>query len=159
MNNVAFGGIDPQRNEPFAYYETIGGGMGASATKPGLDGVHTHMTNSLNTPLEALENYLPILIRRYALRPRSGGKGRFRGGNGIIREYEFTVPTQITIMSDRREFSPYGLQGGGGGKKGNNVLLSEKDKIRLRSKANLKVKPGDRLLIETPGGGGYGPNK
>ena len=159
MNNVAFGGLDPQRNTPFAYYETIGGGMGASATRPGLDGVHTHMTNSLNTPIEALENYLPIFIRRYALRKRSGGKGHFKGGNGIIREYEFTVPTQITIMSERRKFSPYGLLGGDQGKKGNNVLLRGKDKIRLGSKANLKANPGDRLLIETPGGGGYGRKK
>ncbi len=158
MNNVAFGGFDPQRNEPFAYYETIGGGMGASATKPGLDGVHTHMTNSLNTPLEALENYLPILIRRYAFRQRSGGQGRHRGGDGIIREYEFTVPTQITIMSERRRFSPYGLQGGSQGKKGKNILIRGKTKIRLKSTANIKAKPGDRLLIETPGGGGYGQN-
>ncbi len=159
MNNVAFGGFDQKRNEPFAYYETIGGGMGASAFRPGLDGVHTHMTNSLNTPLEALENYLPILIRRYALRERSGGIGQSRGGNGIIREYEFTVPTRITIMSERRRFSPYGLQGGSSGKKGKNVLLRGKRKIRLSSKADLKAKPGDRLLIETPGGGGYGPKK
>lgn len=159
MNNVTFGGFDPLRNEPFAYYETIGGGMGASATKPGLDGVHTHMTNSLNTPIEALENYLPIIIRRYAIRKRSGGKGRYRGGNGIIREYEFTVPTQITIISERRRFSPYGLQGGSHGKIGKNVLLRGKEKIRLSSKANLKAMPGDRLLIETPGGGGYGQNK
>ncbi len=159
MNNVAFGGFDPGRNEPFAYYETIGGGMGASATRPGLDGVHTHMTNSLNTPIEALENYLPILIRRYTLRKRSGGKGKFNGGNGIIREYEFMVPTQITIMSERRKFSPYGLMGGNHGKKGNNVLLRGKKRIQLRSKANLKANPGDILLIETPGGGGYGPDK
>jgi N-methylhydantoinase B/oxoprolinase/acetone carboxylase alpha subunit len=117
------------------------------------------MTNSLNTPIEALENYLPILIRRYSLRKRSGGMGQFNGGNGILREYEFTVPTQITIMSERRKFAPYGLQGGNSGKKGNNILLSGKEKIRLRSKANLKAKPGDRLLIETPGGGGYGPNR
>jgi N-methylhydantoinase B/oxoprolinase/acetone carboxylase alpha subunit len=117
------------------------------------------MTNSLNTPLEALENYLPILIRRYALRQNSGGKGRYRGGNGIIREYEFTVPTQITILSERRRFSPYGLQGGGPGKKGKNILIREEEKIPLSSKANLKVKPGNRLLIETPGGGGYGQSK
>jgi N-methylhydantoinase B/oxoprolinase/acetone carboxylase alpha subunit len=159
MNNVAFGGFNPLKNEPFAYYETIGGGMGASATRPGLDGVHTHMTNSLNTPIEALENYLPILIRRYALRQRSGGKGRFMGGNGIVREYEFTVPTQITIMSERRRFAPYGLLGGHQGKKGNNSLIRGKEKIQLGSKANLKANPGDRLLIETPGGGGYGQKK
>jgi N-methylhydantoinase B/oxoprolinase/acetone carboxylase alpha subunit len=159
MNNVAFGGFNPLRNEPFAYYETIGGGMGASVSKPGLDGVHTHMTNSLNTPLEALENYLPILVRKYSLRQNSGGNGRHRGGDGIIREYEFTVPTQITIISERRRFPPYGLQGGGNGKKGKNVLIRGKEKIRLGSKVNLKVKPGNRLLIETPGGGGYGQNK
>jgi N-methylhydantoinase B/oxoprolinase/acetone carboxylase alpha subunit len=159
MNNVAFGGFDPGRNEPFAYYETIGGGMGACATRPGLDGVHTHMTNSLNTPIEALENYLPILIRRYTLRLRSGGKGLFNGGKGIIREYEFTVPTQFTIMSERRRFSPYGLRGGSQGKKGNNVWLSGTKRIQLGSKANLKANRGDRLLIETPGGGGYGSNE
>jgi N-methylhydantoinase B/oxoprolinase/acetone carboxylase alpha subunit len=159
MNNVAFGGFEPKRNEPFAYYETIGGGMGASAVRHGLDGVHTHMTNSLNTPIEALENYLPVHIRRYALRQRSGGKGRFKGGEGIIREYEFTVPTQVTIMSERRKFSPYGLLGGTPGKRGNNILLSQKKRIRLSSKANLRAKPGDRLVIETPGGGGYGTNE
>jgi N-methylhydantoinase B/oxoprolinase/acetone carboxylase alpha subunit len=117
------------------------------------------MTNSLNTPIEALENYLPVLIRRYTLRKRSGGRGRFKGGNGIIREYEFTVPTQITIMSERRRFSPYGLLGGQQGKKGHNVLIRKKERIQLGSKSNLKAKPGDRLLIETPGGGGYGQKK
>jgi N-methylhydantoinase B/oxoprolinase/acetone carboxylase alpha subunit len=159
MNNIAFGGVEPESKQPFVYYETIGGGMGAGAAQPGLDGVHTHMTNSLNTPIEALENYLPILIRRYALRQRSGGKGRFKGGNGIIREYEFRVPTQITIMSERRKFCPYGLIGGNPGKRGKNMLVTGKEKIPLPSKANLKAKPGDRLVIETPGGGGYGSNK
>ncbi len=159
MNNVTFGGLDPKRGEPFAYYETIGGGMGASSENAGLSGVHTHMTNSLNTPLEALENYLPILIRRYAIRQRSGGTGKHSGGDGIIREYEFTVPTQITIMSERRRFAPYGLQGGGPGKKGKNVLLRGDRKKRLNSKVNLKANPGDRLVIETPGGGGYGQKR
>lgn len=156
MNNVTFGGLDPHKTEPFAYYETIGGGMGASSTGPGLSGVHTHMTNSLNTPLEALENYLPILIRRYSLRQNSGGKGQYNGGDGIVREYEFTVPTQITIMSERRKFAPYGLQGGSPAKTGKNILFRGKVKKRLNSKVNLKVNPGDRLVIETPGGGGYG---
>ncbi|MBS3818132.1 hydantoinase B/oxoprolinase family protein, partial [bacterium] len=112
MNNVAFGGFHPQSSTNFAYYETIGGGMGASARSPGLSGVHTHMTNSLNTPLEALENYLPIKINQYSLRRGSGGKGKYKGGEGIIREYQFLVPTQVTIISDRRKFAPYGLQGG-----------------------------------------------
>ncbi len=133
--------------------------MGASPVRPGLSGVHTHMTNSLNTPLEALENYLPLKIKKYKLRPSSGGKGQHRGGEGIIREYEFLVPTQVTIISERRRFAPYGLQGGGGGQKGRNILLSKGKRIILSSKANIKAKLGDILRIETPGGGGYGQKK
>jgi len=156
MNNVTFGGQDPERLTCFAYYETIGGGMGAGRDFDGLSGVHTHMTNSLNTPLEALENYLPVRIRRYGIRTGSGGKGRHRGGNGIVREYEFSVPTQVSIMSERRRFAPYGLEGGQDGKKGRNILISKGRKIILRSKVNLEVGAGDVLRIETPGGGGYG---
>jgi len=156
MNNIAIGGYDPDRRRNFAYYETIGGGMGGSRDHPGLSGVHTHMTNSLNTPLEALENYLPIRIRRYSLRKGSGGRGRNRGGDGLVREYEFDIPAQVTIMSERRKFSPYGLQGGRPGRPGKNVLFSDGKKFNLKSKANLLVKPGDVLRIETPGGGGYG---
>jgi N-methylhydantoinase B/oxoprolinase/acetone carboxylase alpha subunit len=156
MNNVAFGGTDPKRGTGFAYYETIGGGMGAGPDGPGLSGVHTHMTNSLNTPLEALEHYLPIKIRRYGLRPRSGGRGKHRGGHGIIREYEFSCPTEVSIMSERRKFAPYGLQGGENGKSGRNLLISKGKRKTLSSKVNLHVGPGDVLRIETPGGGGHG---
>lgn len=156
MNNVTFGGYDPSRERSFAYYETIGGGMGGSSDFPGLSGVHTHMTNSLNTPLEALENYLPLRIKRYCLRRGSGGGGKNKGGEGIIREYEFHVPTQVTIISERRKFAPYGMQGGKSGKKGKNILISKGKKIPLGSKVNIKVLPGDVLRIETPGGGGYG---
>lgn len=156
MNNVAFGGYDPKRKRSFAYYETIGGGMGASSELPGLSGVHTHMTNSLNTPLEALENYLPLKIKRYCLRRGSGGKGKNKGGEGIIREYEFSVPTQVSIMSERRRFTPYGLQGGKNGRKGRNVLFSKGKRRDLGSKVNIQVQPGDVLRIETPGGGGFG---
>ena len=156
MNNVTFGGYDPSRERSFAYYETIGGGMGGSSDFPGLSGVHTHMTNSLNTPLEALENYLPLRIKRYCLRRGSGGGGKNKGGEGIIREYEFHVPTQVTIISERRKFAPYGIQGGKSGKKGKNILISKGKKIPLSSKVNIKVLPGDVLRIETPGGGGYG---
>ncbi len=158
MNNVAFGGYDPEKAKPFAYYETIGGGMGASSENPGLSAVHTHMTNSLNTPLEALENYLPIRIRRYSIRKGSGGRGSHRGGDGIIREYEFAVPAQVTIMSERRTFAPYGIRGGQPGAPGKNVLFSGGKRIVLNSKVNLHVMPGDVLRIETPGGGGYGHN-
>jgi len=159
MNNIAFGGFDPKKKAVFAYYETIGGGMGASYDNPGLSGVHTHMTNSLNTPLEALENYIPLRIKRYSLRKGSGGKGQKNGGDGIIREYEFLVPTQVSIISDRRKFAPYGALGGMNGKKGKNILLAKGKKIILNSKVNLKAKPGDILCIETPGGGGYGKKK
>jgi N-methylhydantoinase B/oxoprolinase/acetone carboxylase alpha subunit len=156
MNNIAFGGYDPGRKTHFAYYETIGGGMGAGPEARGLDGVHTHMTNSLNTPVEALENYLPLKIRRYGLRKGSGGKGRFRGGEGIVREYEFHVPIALTIMSERRRFAPYGVRGGSPGAKGRNTLISRGRETALGSKVNIKLRPGDVLKIETPGGGGYG---
>lgn len=156
MNNVTFGGFDPIRKRSFAYYETIGGGMGASNEHSGLSGVHTHMTNSLNTPLEALEIYLPVRIRKHALRLGSGGTGRHKGGEGIIREYEFSVPTQVSIMSERRRFAPYGNQGGSAGKRGRNILISGGKKIVLNSKVNFKASPGEVLHIETPGGGGYG---
>ena len=156
MNNVAFGGYDPGSDRHFAYYETIGGGMGAGASADGLDGVHTHMTNSLNTPIEALENYLPLRIRRYGLRKGSGGAGLHRGGHGIVREYEFRVPAALTIMSERRRFAPYGLQGGRPGAKGKNTLITAGRARALGSKVNIKLRPGDVLKIETPGGGGYG---
>jgi len=156
MNNVAFGGYDPGRKKPFAYYETIGGGMGAGPGAGGLSGVHTHMTNSLNTPVEALENYLPLRIRRYGLRKGSGGKGLAPGGEGIVREYEFLVPAALTVMSERRRFAPYGVRGGGPGAKGRNTLISGGRTKVLGSKGNVKLRPGDVLRIETPGGGGYG---
>lgn len=130
--------------------------MGASSTQDGLSGVHTHMTNSLNTPLEAIENYLPLRVKKYALRKGSGGGGLRKGGEGIVREYEFFVPTQVSIISERRTFAPYGTSGGKEGKRGKNSLLTAKQKINLGSKANLKIQPGDVLRIETPGGGGYG---
>jgi N-methylhydantoinase B/oxoprolinase/acetone carboxylase alpha subunit len=159
MNNVAFGGFDPIKQTNFTYYETIGGGMGGSPERDGLSGVHTHMTNSLNTPLESLENYLPLRINKYALRMGSGGKGRQCGGEGIIREYEFFVPTQVSIISERRTFAPYGILGGKSGKRGRNLLFSQGKRKRLGSKENLRVYPGDILRIETPGGGGYGEKK
>ncbi|MFC2161452.1 hydantoinase B/oxoprolinase family protein [Acidobacteriota bacterium] len=157
MNNIAFGGYDRIRRTNFAYYETVGGGMGASATIDGLSGVHTHMTNSLNTPLEALENYLPIKITTYALRRGSGGSGSRKGGEGIIREFEFLEHAQVSIISERRKFTPYGILGGQNGRKGRNFLIStENKKTLLRGKINFKIKPHERLRIETPGGGGYG---
>ena len=150
MNNIAIG------NEKIAYYETIGGGMGGRPGKEGLSGVHTHMTNTLNTPIEALEHDYPIRIERYAIRENSGGKGKYRGGNGLIREYTFLEACTVTILSERRKTSPYGLFGGEPGKRGENLLIKGKNKIFLPGKINLQVKKGDRIIIMTPGGGGWG---
>ncbi len=156
MNNIAFGGVHPATGRRFAYYETVGGGMGASPERDGLSGVHTHMTNTRNTPIEALEHYLPIRIRRYRLRQNSGGDGRFRGGDGIIREFEFLAPAKVNILSERRVFPPYGLAGGKPGKMGKNLLRRGAKVINLGSKASFEVAKGDILVVETPGGGGYG---
>jgi N-methylhydantoinase B len=136
MNNLSFGGIDPRTGEAFAYYETIGGGMGARPNADGLSGVHTHMTNSLNTPIEALEAAYPVRVRRYSLRRGSGGKGQFRGGDGIIREIEFLTDVRASILSDRRRLQPYGLAGGGPGAAGRNELFvpeGRKSKVETRS--------------------------
>jgi N-methylhydantoinase B len=157
MNNFTFGGIDPRTNQPVAYYETVSGGMGARPSMDGLSGVHTHMTNSLNTPVEALEHAYPIRVLRYSLRRGSGGRGKFRGGDGVIREVRFLTKAQITLLSDRRKFPPYGLHGGEPGAAGANVLIrDEGSPERLPSKFTTWVQPGDILSIQTPGGGGWG---
>jgi N-methylhydantoinase B/oxoprolinase/acetone carboxylase alpha subunit len=156
MNNLTFGGFNPMTASHFAYYETIGGGMGASPERDGLSGVHTHMTNTRNTPVEALEHYLPVRVRRYSLRKHSGGSGRYNGGDGLVREYEFHAPARVNILSERRQFSPYGLAGGKPGKKGKNILIHNHRKINLGGKASFRVRPGDVVIVETPGGGGYG---
>ena len=157
MNNLSFGGVDPRSGQPFAYYETIAGGMGARPSKDGLSGVHTHMTNSLNTPIEALESAYPVRVRRYSLRRDSGGAGRFRGGDGIVREIEFLADSRGAILSDRRRFAPYGLAGGKPGKPGKNQLILPDGRIRkLPSKSVFTAPRGSILRIETPGGGGWG---
>jgi N-methylhydantoinase B len=161
MNNLSFGGLDPRTSRPFAYYETIAGGMGARPGADGLDAVHTHMTNSLNTPIEALESAYPVRVRRYAVRRGSGGRGRFRGGDGVVREIEFLSRVQGSILSDRRTTRPYGLAGGEPGKPGRNSMLAATGTGRLRisriaSKVSFQAQPGTVLRIETPGGGGLG---
>jgi N-methylhydantoinase B/oxoprolinase/acetone carboxylase alpha subunit len=156
MNNLTFGGTDPVRRQPFAYYETVAGGMGASAVSDGPSATHTHMTNSWNTPVEAFEHQYPLRIRGYRIRSGSGGRGRHRGGDGIIREYEFLTPAQVTILSDRRLRGPYGLHGGESGAPGKNLLVQGKRVRTIPGKARFEVEPGDVLRIESPGGGGYG---
>ena len=157
MNNFTFGGVDPRTGQPVAYYETVSGGMGARSTMDGLSGVHTHMTNSLNTPVEALEHAYPIQVVRYSLRTGSGGGGKWRGGDGVVREVRFLTKAQVTLLSDRRKFPPYGLCGGEPGAVGSNVLIqSDGTRQLLPSKFTTWVQTGDVLSIQTPGGGGWG---
>jgi N-methylhydantoinase B/oxoprolinase/acetone carboxylase alpha subunit len=156
MNNITLGGVDPRTGERFAYYETLGGGMGGRHGLAGLNGVHTHMSNTRNTPVEAIENYLPVRIRRYGLRSGSAGAGAFPGGEGLVREYEFLTDTSASILSDRRRYPPYGLHGGGPGGRGRNTLVRRGREQRLPGKVQLELHAGDLLRVETPGGGGYG---
>jgi len=156
MNNFTLGGLAPD-GQPFAYYETIAGGMGARPTADGLDGIHTHMTNSLNTPVEALESFYPVRVRRYSLRRNSGGGGRHRGGDGIVREIELLTDAQFAILSDRRRFPPYGLGGGEAGKTGENWLRrADGRRERLPGKCTVNAGAGAVVSIATPGGGGWG---
>ncbi len=157
MNNLTIGGVDPRTGEPFAYYETIAGGMGARPTRDGVSGVHTHMTNSLNTPAEALEYAYPLRVRRYSLRPTSGGKGRHRGGDGIIREIEVLTDCEVTLLADRRSRGPYGLSGGSDGVPGKaEVIRHDGAAEELPGKFSIRLLAGERIRIESPGGGGWG---
>ena len=165
MNNLSIGGQTPPspsdestggRGQPFAYYETIGGGMGARPASDGPSALHSHMTNTLNTPVEALEYAYPLRVIRYEIRAGSGGGGKFHGGDGIIREIQVLTDCQLTLLSDRRKFPPYGLDGGEPGKTGRNLLIRDKQEIHLPGKGSLELRKGDILSIHTPGGGGYG---
>ena len=161
MNNLAMGSKGDERHAAWDYYETIGGGMGASATSDGLDAVQTHMTNTLNTPIESLEMKYPLRIQRYQIRRGSAGKGRHLGGEGLIREYQFLAPAQVTILSERREHQPWGMSQTKGGVTpcdgevsalaGENSLNGE----RLGAKQSFTVASGDVVSIRTAGGGGY----
>ena len=157
MNNLTIGGIDPHSGEPFAYYETIAGGMGARPNKAGVSGVHTHMTNSLNTPAEALEYAYPLRVRKYSLRRGSGGAGKFRGGDGIVREIEVLTDAEVTLLAERRTRGPWGLNGGAGGAPGKaSAIRKDGWAEKLPGKFNVRLKKGERIRIESPGGGGWG---
>jgi N-methylhydantoinase B len=157
MNNLTIGGIDPRTGQPFAYYETIAGGMGARPGKPGVSGVHTHMTNSLNTPAEAIEYAYPLRVRRYSLRPGSGGGGKHRGGDGIIREIEVLTDCEVTLLADRRTRGPWGLAGGSAGAPGKASMIRHGGLIEeMPGKFSTRLRKGERIRIESPGGGGWG---
>jgi len=154
MNNISFGG------KGAAYYETIAGGTGAGPGYNGIQGVHSHMTNSLNTPVESIEVDYPVLIEKYSLRKNSGGNGKYKGGDGLIRSYKFLEEGEISILSERRRNKPYGLNGGTGGKTGENLLIKKNGKrVKLNGKVNIKIKKNEKLIIKTPGGGGFGKKK
>jgi len=153
MNNLTIGGLRPT---PFAYYETMGGGMGGRPGAPGLSGVQVHMTNTLNTPVEALEYAYPFRIAAYELVPGSGGAGAQAGGDGLRREYVFEVPATATLITERRIHAPPGVNGGDDGSRGHNRIQRDGVWQDLPGKATLELEAGDRLSIQTPGGGGFG---
>ncbi|MEJ2671717.1 MAG: hydantoinase B/oxoprolinase family protein [Deltaproteobacteria bacterium] len=156
MNNLTIGGVDPHTGKPFAYYETLAGGAGAMAGNHGESAVHTHMTNTLNTPIEALEFAYPVQVTEYSIRKGSGGKGRFQGGDGLVREIRLLSDAEVTVLSERRTQVPYGLAGGGPGQPGKNLLVKKGQTQVMPGKFSLRLQAGDVVRIETPGGGGYG---
>ncbi|HZG51487.1 MAG TPA: hydantoinase B/oxoprolinase family protein, partial [Pyrinomonadaceae bacterium] len=161
MNNLTIGGRDARTGREFAYYETVAGGMGARPARAGLSAVHTHMTNSLNTPVEALEYAYPLRVREYAIRARSGGRGERRGGDGVVREIETLVDARMSLLADRRRRAPYGLAGGESGRVGRDAIVRVDESgrahaRRIDAKGSWELKAGERVRIETPGGGGHG---
>jgi N-methylhydantoinase B len=157
MNNLTIGGIDPRTGAEFSYYETVAGGMGARPAFDGMNSTHTHMTNSLNTPAEALEYSYPLRVREYRVRKGSGGRGKQKGGDGTIREIEVLAPARMALLADRRKRAPYGLSGGADGEPGRAFIVRRSGtKETLASKGNWAMQAGDRVRIETPSGGGWG---
>src|SRR5207245_1597 len=157
MNNLTIGGIDPRTGAEFSYYETVAGGMGARPSLDGMSATHTHMTNSLNTPAEALEYAYPLRVRRYRINKGSGGRGKQKGGDGAIREIEVLTHARMSLLADRRKRAPYGLHGGEDGTAGRALIVRRDGAVEsLPSKGSWELDAGDRVRIETPGGGGFG---
>lgn len=157
MSNLAFG--SPGNTPPdssYAYYETIAGGMGGRSNAGGANAVQTHMTNTLNTPVEAIERELPVMVESYSVRKGSGGAGRFPGGDGIIRQYRFLEDSHVSLITERRKQRPWGAQGGEDAKSGQNTLVSGGKEKELPAKCSIAVRAGEAVRIETPGGGGWG---
>jgi N-methylhydantoinase B len=157
MNNLTIGGIDPRTGDAFSFYETIGGGSGAAMGKSGESGIHTHMTNTLNTPIESLESEYPLRVHKYSILRGTGGAGKWRGGDGIMREIEtMSEICTISVQSERRIMRPWGLAGGLPGTSGRNTILYEKNVYPVQSKSTIVAPKGAIIRIETPGGGGWG---
>jgi N-methylhydantoinase B/oxoprolinase/acetone carboxylase alpha subunit len=154
MNNISFGGSE--EGKPFAYYETIGGGAGAGPAGSGGSGLHVHMSNTRNTPVEALEHEFPLRVERYQLRQGSGGKGKYTGGDGLVRSLRFLAPVTVTLTGERRIQAPYGLRGGSPGTRGADWVDRDETREQVTGKATIVLEAGDLLTIETPGGGGWG---
>jgi N-methylhydantoinase B len=155
MNNLTLGGLDAE-GRPYTYYETLGGGAGAAPGAEGASGLQVHMTNTLNTPIEALEASYPLRVTRMHLRRGSGGKGRWRGGDGIVREIEVLTPAHVAVLGERRRGRPYGLRGGEPGAAGRDLVVRDGKSSPIAGKFEGELERGDRVRIESPGGGGYG---
>ena len=156
MNNTTVGGLDPRTGDTFAYYETVGGGLGAAPQGPGLSGVHSHMSNSLNTPVEALEHAYPFRVTHYSIRRGSGGNGIHRGGDGLRRDIQLLGKGQVTLLTERRLQGPRGAGGGEDGEVGENVLIRGGTEEKLPGKVTFDALAGDIISIRSPGGGGWG---
>lgn len=157
MNNLTVGGVDPRSGRPFAYYETMGGGLGAGPTRDALSGAHSHMSNSLNTPVEALEHAYPFRVERYALRRGSGGAGLRRGGDGLIRQVRLLTDARVGLLTERRRSGPSGAGGGSAGEPGRCVRVDAQGvEHELPAKATLDLRAGDAVALYSPGGGGWG---
>jgi len=157
MNNLAFGGVHPETGREFTYYETMGGGTGGHPAGAGLSGIHSHMTNTRNTPIEVLEHDYPLRVERYELREGSKGAGQHPGGLGLVRDFRFLAEVTVSLLTERRRQAPYGLRGGRPGARGANILFTPEGARELPGKANLTLPAGSLLSIRTPGGGGWGP--
>ena len=155
MSNVMLGGTNG--NETWAFYETNGCGMGARPAADGIDGIQCHMTNTLNTPIEAIERDYPLRIVRYEFASGTGGAGHFRGGDGLIRAIELAEGTaHASLLADRHTLAPPGTRGGKPGTPGRHTLVRDGVEKQIGGKVSFKLKPGDTIVVQTPGGGGYG---
>jgi N-methylhydantoinase B len=156
MNNTMVGGLDLGAHNSFSYYETVGGGAGGGPTKPGASGVQVHMTNTRNTPIESLETAYPLRVVEYSIRRGSGGAGQHPGGDGVVRRIKFLTDVRVTVISERRESAPWGLNGGSPGLPGETTVEVPAGEFELPAKTSVDIAPGSVLAIRTPGGGGWG---